>query len=108
MAMRIMLLGKGGQLGWEFQRTLASLGELTTLDYPQIDLSQPESIRALVRQVRPQVIVNAAAYTAVDRAESETEIAICRAINAQAPAVLAQEALKSARCSDPLFNRLCL
>ncbi len=88
--MRILLLGKGGQLGWEFQRTLPSLGELTALDFPEIDLSQPETVRAILRQVRPQVIVNAAAYTAVDRAESET--GICRAINAQAPAVLAQAA----------------
>jgi dTDP-4-dehydrorhamnose reductase len=88
---RILLIGKNGQLGWELQRTLPALGELTAVDWPEIDLNQPEMIRELVRTVRPQVILNAAAYTAVDKAETEVEL--CRAINATAPAILAEEAL---------------
>jgi dTDP-4-dehydrorhamnose reductase len=89
--MQILLIGKSGQLGWELQRTLACLGELVCMDWPEIDLSQPDSIHDVVRQVRPTVIVNAAAYTAVDRAENDA--AKCHAINAQAPAILAEEAL---------------
>lgn len=88
--MRILLLGKFGQLGWELQRTLGPLGQVLALDYPEIDLSHPESIRPVVRDAQPEVIVNATAYTAVDRAESEPEIA--RAINAQTPGILAEEA----------------
>lgn len=88
--MRILLLGNTGQLGWELQRSLAPLGEVTALDFPAIDLSQAEPVRQLVRQMRPGVIVNATAYTAVDRAEIQPEIA--RAINAAAPGILAEEA----------------
>ncbi len=88
--MRILLLGKYGQLGWELQRCLGTLGEITALDYPEIDLSHPEQIPPIVRQVKPDVIVNASAYTAVDRAESEPELAY--AINAITPGVLAEEA----------------
>ncbi len=88
--MRILLLGKNGQLGWEFQRTLLPLGEITALDWPDVDFSKPETLRELVRGLQPQVIINAAAYTAVDRAETEREL--CQAINAVAPAVLADEA----------------
>lgn len=90
--MRILLLGKNGQLGWEFQRTLACLGEVVALDWPEIDLADLAALRSTVRQVQPQVIVNAAAYTAVDRAESEPEKAM--SINALAPRVLAEEALR--------------
>lgn len=86
----ILLLGKNGQLGWELQRCLPTLGEVTALDYPEIDLSRPEGIRPVVLAARPQVIVNATAYTAVDRAESEQELAF--AINSRAPAVLAETA----------------
>jgi len=86
------LLGKNGQLGWEFQRTLSPLGELTALDWPEVDFTKPETLREVVHRLQPQVIINAAAYTAVDRAE--TEVGICRAINAEAPAVLAEEARK--------------
>ncbi len=89
--LRILLIGKNGQLGWEFQRTLASLGDLSAVDWPEIDLAQPEAVRDLVRAVRPQIIINAAAYTAVDKAENERELAA--AINAAAPAILAEEAL---------------
>lgn len=94
-AMKILLLGKNGQVGWELQRSLAPLGQLLALDRRGSDeltgdLSDPETLRATVRAVRPNVIVNAAAYTAVDKAESEVELA--RTINATAPDVLAQEA----------------
>jgi len=88
--MRILLIGKNGQLGWELQRCLSPLGELQALDYPEIDLAQPESLREVIHAARPEVIVNAAAYTAVDRAESERELAF--AINATSPGVMAEEA----------------
>ena len=94
--MKILLLGKNGQVGQALQRTLAPLGELVALDRIQGsdglcgDLGQPECLAATVRQFRPDVIVNAAAYTAVDKAESEPEQA--RLINAHAPEVLAREA----------------
>ena len=93
--MKILLLGKGGQVGWELQRALAPLGELVALDFdsPQplaADFTQPGALAATVRAVSPQVIVNAAAHTAVDKAESEPDLA--RTINAAAPAVLAREA----------------
>lgn len=91
---RVLLLGNTGQLGWEAQRSLACLGEVTALDYPDVDFTRPESLRALVEQVKPQIIYNAAAYTAVDRAETELETA--RLINAITPGVLAEEARKHA------------
>jgi dTDP-4-dehydrorhamnose reductase len=87
---RVLLIGKNGQLGWELHRTLATLGELMAVDYPEIDLEHPETVCKLIRQFRPQVIVNAAAYTAVDQAETEQERA--RNINAIAPGLLAEEA----------------
>ncbi len=87
---KILLTGKNGQVGWELQRTLATLGEVIALDYPQIDLSKPEQIREVVRAVKPQLIVNSAAYTAVDKAEDEPELAA--AINGIAPGILAEEA----------------
>lgn len=89
--MRILLLGNTGQLGWELERSLATLGQVKGLDYPDIDLSQPESLVPLLRQEQPDLIVNATAYTAVDKAENEPDLAA--AINAAAPAVLAEEAL---------------
>ena len=93
--MKILLLGMNGQVGWELQRALAPLGELVALDFDSpgplaADFTQPEALAATVRAVAPQVIVNAAAHTAVDKAESEPELA--RTINATAPAVLAREA----------------
>ncbi|GLT24061.1 NAD(P)-dependent oxidoreductase [Zoogloea oryzae] len=93
--MKILLLGKNGQVGWELQRSLAPLGEVIALDHdgaPGLsgDFAQPESLAATVRDVAPDLIVNAAAHTAVDKAESEPELA--RAINALAPGVLAREA----------------
>ncbi|MDC6168908.1 dTDP-4-dehydrorhamnose reductase [Paucibacter sp. XJ19-41] len=89
--MKILLLGKNGQVGWELQRALAPLGELVALDRHQgADLADIEALAATVRAQAPQVIVNAAAYTAVDKAESEPELA--RQINTLAPARLALEA----------------
>ena len=85
-----MLIGKNGQLGWELQRTLATLGEVISYDYPEIDLSKPENLRNIIRNAAPQIIVNAAAYTNVDKAESETELA--QRVNAIAPGVMAEEA----------------
>ncbi len=90
--MRILLLGNTGQLGWELQRTLATLGPVRGLDYPEIDLTDEGSVPALLRDLRPEVVVNAAAYTAVDRAESERETAF--ALNASAPRLLAEEAAR--------------
>jgi len=93
--MKILLLGKNGQVGWELQRSLAPLGELVALDRqgaPGLvgDVSDLEGLAATVRALRPQLIVNAAAHTAVDKAESEPDLA--RRLNAEAPAVLAREA----------------
>ena len=92
--MKILLLGKGGQVGWELQRALAPLGELVALDFDSTahhaDFSQPQKLAETVAALRPDVIVNAAAHTAVDKAESESDLA--RAINAEAPAVLAKAA----------------
>lgn len=93
--MKILLLGKSGQVGWELQRALAPLGTLIVLGRKAEggycgDLSRPDALAASLRTIAPDVIVNAAAYTAVDRAEDEPELA--RAINAAAVAVLAREA----------------
>jgi dTDP-4-dehydrorhamnose reductase len=94
--MKILLLGKNGQVGWELQRSLASLGELVAPERDDADLcgdlSNLDGLARTVQTVRPDVIVNAAAHTAVDRAESEPELA--HTLNALAPGVLAQEAAK--------------
>jgi dTDP-4-dehydrorhamnose reductase len=87
--MRILLFGGSGQLGWELQRALAPLGELTVANRAA-DFAQPQHLSAVVREAAPDIIVNAAAYTAVDKAESEPDIA--HAVNGRAPAVLAREA----------------
>ena len=89
--MRILLTGISGQLGFELQRTLAPVGEITALDRQALDLQDTAAIRNMVRDIKPQIIVNPAAYTAVDQAEKEPDLAF--AINAKAPAVLAEEAL---------------
>lgn len=92
--MKILLLGKNGQVGWELQRSLAPLGELLALDSRSQeycgDLNDLVGLADTVRRFAPDVIVNAAAYTAVDKAESEPQLA--RRVNAEAPAVLAREA----------------
>jgi dTDP-4-dehydrorhamnose reductase len=88
--MRILLIGNTGQLGWELERSLTPLDELIALDFPAINLLDERGTRQVVRRVSPQVIVNATGYTTVDKAESEPDKAA--AINARAPAVLAEEA----------------
>ena len=88
--MLCLLVGKNGQVGWELRRTLSSLGEVVSVDPPEIELSSADSIREIIRDHAPQVIINAAAYTAVDKAEDEPELAM--QINAAAPAIMAEEA----------------
>lgn len=93
--MRILLLGKNGQVGWELQRSLAPLGELIALDRHYVDglcgdLSDLEALRATIRQIKPDIIVNAAAYTAVDKAESDVELA--DRVNGEASRLLGEEA----------------
>ena len=87
---KILLTGKIGQVGWELQRTLATLGQVIAPDRRGMDLGDPDSIRAAIRACSPQIIVNAAAYTAVDQAESEPDLAL--AINGAAPGIMAEEA----------------
>jgi dTDP-4-dehydrorhamnose reductase len=87
---RILLIGKTGQVGWELCRTLAPMPGVTAVDLPEIDLTNGDSIRQWVWQKRPRIILNAAAYTAVDKAESEPERAM--KINGEAPGILAEEA----------------
>lgn len=87
---KILLTGKNGQVGWELQRTLAASATLIALDSSQLDLSDAEAIRKTLRDLRPDIIVNPAAYTAVDKAETEPELAM--AVNGIAPGVLAEEA----------------
>lgn len=88
----LLLLGKFGQLGWELHRTIAPLGDVVALDYPEINLMNLVSLDEVVVHVKPDIIINAAAYTAVDKAESETESAM--AINAHAPRRMAELAHK--------------
>jgi len=92
---KILLVGCNGQVGWELQRSLAPLGDLLACDFDtpgelKADFSDPTALAALVRRVQPQLIVNSAAHTAVDKAESEPDLA--RAINATAPGIIAREA----------------
>ena len=89
---RILLTGKTGQVGYELHRSLQGLGEIIALDRKQMDLADLAQVRNVIRQVKPDLIVNPAAYTAVDKAESELELAM--RINAEAPAVMAEEARK--------------
>ena len=86
----ILLIGNNGQVGRELNRMLPQLGDVKSLGREQLDISKPEEIRRVIRTSRPNLIVNAAAYTAVDKAESEQNLA--RAVNAEAPAVMAEEA----------------
>jgi dTDP-4-dehydrorhamnose reductase len=88
--LKILLLGRNGQVGWELERSLAPLGQLTALGRADLELRDAARIREVVRAASPDVIVNAAAYTAVDKAESERDVAF--AVNATAPGVLAEEA----------------
>lgn len=88
--MRILLTGKSGQVGSALSASLPSLGQVVALDRTELDLASPDSIAAAVRSVRPQVIVNAGAYTAVDQAEREEALAL--RINRDGPAILGEEA----------------
>ena len=97
--MKVLLLGRHGQVSQELQRALHGAAELTVLGREQLDLAQPERIRQQVQRLRPELIINAAAHTAVDQAESEPELAF--AINATAPGILAEAA---AELSVPLIH----
>lgn len=88
--MKILLTGKNGQVGFELQRALAPMGEIHAVDTAECNLADENAIRQLVRAIRPDIIVNPAAYTAVDKAESEP--ALAAAVNAQAPGVFGEEA----------------
>lgn len=92
MSARILLTGARGQVGWELARSLSTLGEVVALDSSQLDLTDAAAIRRVANDIQPRIIVNPAAHTAVDKAESETERAY--AINATAPGILAEEAEK--------------
>jgi dTDP-4-dehydrorhamnose reductase len=91
--MRILLTGRNGQVGWELQRALLPLGEVVALDRGGMDLSSPDSIRTAIRGAKPEIIVNAAAYTMVDKAESERDLAM--RINGVAPGIMAEEAKRN-------------
>src|SRR5581483_6978541 len=90
VSVKLLVTGARGQVGWELQRSLAPLGEIVALDRAALYLSDPDRIVSVVRATAADVIVNAAAYTAVDRAEAEPEAAF--AVNARAPGILAEEA----------------
>lgn len=88
--MRILLFGKNGQLGWELHRTLPTLGDLIVVDYPEVDFNQPQTLPEIVRRARPDVIINAVAYTNVDKAESEPDVV--RRVNAESVGEIARTA----------------
>jgi len=106
MKPKILLIGKSGQLGRELNQLLPVLGDLVALDRNQLDLLDPRELRQSIRAIHPGLIINAAAYTAVDRAESDE--AAARAINSDAPGVMATEAKEIGACADSLFDRLRL
>jgi|YNPNPStandDraft_1061719.scaffolds.fasta_scaffold08000_5 dTDP-4-dehydrorhamnose reductase len=89
---KYLIIGKNGQVGWQLHRQLSVLGSVVAIDYPEIDLTKPESIRHWIRETSPDVVINAAAYTAVDKAETETELA--QAINGIAPGIIAEATKK--------------
>lgn len=88
--MRLLLLGKNGQVGWEAHRALLTLGDVYAFDSSELNLLQFDKLREKIRQIKPDIILNASAYTDVDRAETESEIAF--AVNAKAPSIMAEEA----------------
>lgn len=90
--MKILLLGKNGQVGWELQRSLSLLGEVIALDRTQADFTVPDSLRAKIQEIKPTIIVNAVAYTAVDKAESDS--ATAELVNVKSVQVIAGEAHK--------------
>jgi dTDP-4-dehydrorhamnose reductase len=90
--MKILLAGKDGQVGWELNRSLSKLGTVFAMGREDMDLSKPETLRPVIQDIRPDIIINAAAYTAVDKAESEPDLAMI--VNGIAPGVIAKEAKK--------------
>ena len=90
--MKLLLIGKGGQLGWELQRTCMHLGEIIAVDYPEVNIADIAGLRELIQTVKPDILLNPAAYTNVDKAESEPEVA--RQVNAIGPGVMAEEMKK--------------
>ena len=90
--MKILLTGKNGQVGWELNRSLSRLGTIFAMGRNDMDLSKPETLGPVIQDIRPDIIINAAAYTAVDKAESEPELAMI--VNGTAPGVIAEEAKK--------------
>lgn len=104
---RILIVGSAGQVGVELQRSFFDVGDITNRDRDTVDLAEPEQVREMVRSAAPDIILNAAAYTAVDRAESEPEVAM--AVNAQSTRILAEEALHAGALlvhysTDYVFN----
>jgi dTDP-4-dehydrorhamnose reductase len=93
LSLRILVTGANGQVGWHLQRTMAPMGELLAIDIDQVDLTDRDAVSRAVRDFAPNVVVNAAAYTAVDKAESEPKLA--RAINVDAPAQIAAECART-------------
>jgi len=89
MSLRILITGATGQVGWQLQRTLAPLGEVIACTRTELDLANPEATAKFVRELAPDVVANAAAYTAVDKAESEPDLA--RVVNAVSPGLIAEE-----------------
>ena len=108
--MKIVLFGKSGQVGWELQRALAPMGEVISFgrgpEHPSADFTKPEDLANAIRSIKPDVIVNAAAYTSVDNAEDEPKIAYL--INAEAPRVLAREAASREHASSITPPTTCL
>jgi dTDP-4-dehydrorhamnose reductase len=96
MSKSILLIGSNGQVGKELQHILPHYGDIISVARPTVDLAQPDTLRSIIRAKQPQIIINAAAYTAVDKAESEAELA--NAINAIAPLILAEESQKLGAC----------
>lgn len=105
--LRILLTGKNGQVGFELRRALAVLGEVRAIDQTECNLGDPQKIRHLIREYRPAIVINSAAYTAVDKAETEPEVAF--AVNTRAPEVMAEEAnrlgaLMVHYCTDYVYD----
>ncbi len=90
--MKFLLIGKNGQLGWELRRSCMTLGEIIAVDYPEVDLANIKGLREVIHTVKPDILLNPAAYTAVDKAESDYELA--RVVNGVAPGVMAEEMKK--------------
>ncbi len=93
MSLRLLITGANGQVGWHLQRTLAPMGEIMAIDIQEVDLTDLNAVSSTVRDFAPDIVVNAAAYTAVDKAESEPELA--RAINVAAPGKIAEECART-------------